>query len=408
MSLHVCLCTDFFYPSVGGIETHVLELGKQLYKNGYKVCIITRSNGGFEGKHLLFDSLTVYYLKRCSFGINSSLPTFYFHIMQLYKILIDEKITHVHSHQSTSSIGLEVGTIAHIMGLKVFLTEHSLLSLNVVGALHLNFTLMNFFHCCDQVIAVSNIQKLNIQERVGIKDDSITVIPNGVDTNIFKPCLNHNNYFPTIVVVTRFEKRRGGEIIIDVVKRVCNKNHNVKWVIAGAGSLFDEMKKIADNYEFSDNIELLGYVPHKDIVNVLQRGQFFLNCSLTDAFCISNVEAASCGLYVVSTDTGGIPEVLPEPMRTLVSPCPKLLAGAILDVIKMKPPMNNSHDIISKLYSWENITQNILNIYKTKRIKDNPFKTISNQVKGRFLPIIGIIYYAFIYIFVKIISYLYH
>ncbi len=42
------------------------------------------------------------------------------------------------------------------------------------------------------------------------------------------------------------------------------------------------------------------------------KGHIFLNTSLTEAFCIAIVEAASCGLFVVSTNVGGVPEVLPD------------------------------------------------------------------------------------------------
>ena len=53
---------------------------------------------------------------------------------------------------------------------------------------------------------------------------------------------------------------------------------------------------------------------------MLVRGQIFLNTSLTEAFCMAIVEAASCGLKVVSTGVGGIPEVLPGHMIHLVQP----------------------------------------------------------------------------------------
>jgi phosphatidylinositol glycan class A protein len=39
------------------------------------------------------------------------------------------------------------------------------------------------------------------------------------------------------------------------------------------------------------------------------RGHIFLNCSLTESFCIALLEAASCGLFVVSCRVGGVPEV---------------------------------------------------------------------------------------------------
>jgi len=41
---------------------------------------------------------------------------------------------------------------------------------------------------------------------------------------------------------------------------------------------------------------------------------------LTESFCIAILEAACCGLMVVSTDVGGVPEVLPPHMALLAKP----------------------------------------------------------------------------------------
>lgn len=57
--------------------------------------------------------------------------------------------------------------------------------------------------------------------------------------------------------------------------------------------------------------------------DVLNRGHIFLNTSLTEAFCIAIVEAASCGLCVVSTNVGGISEVLPKNMVLYADPNPE-------------------------------------------------------------------------------------
>ncbi len=60
-------------------------------------------------------------------------------------------------------------------------------------------------------------------------------------------------------------------------------------------------------------------------MQVLVRGHIFLNCSLTEAFCIAILEAACCGLFCVSTRVGGVPEVLPMDFIRLAEPNP---AGA--------------------------------------------------------------------------------
>lgn len=80
-------------------------------------------------------------------------------------------------------------------------------------------------------------------------------------------------------------------------------------------------------------------LPVSFLVKVLVQGNIFLNTSLTEAFCIAIVEAASCGLQVLSTRVGGVPEVLPPDMITLATPtvsgalyfCPLLKGRVPLD-----------------------------------------------------------------------------
>jgi phosphatidylinositol N-acetylglucosaminyltransferase subunit A len=50
------------------------------------------------------------------------------------------------------------------------------------------------------------------------------------------------------------------------------------------------------------------------------RGDIYLHPSLTEAFGTVIVEAASCGLYVVATAVGGVPEVLPPQMTVFAKP----------------------------------------------------------------------------------------
>ena len=53
----------------------------------------------------------------------------------------------------------------------------------------------------------------------------------------------------------------------------------------------------------------VGAIPPSDVRSVLVQADVFVNCSLTEAFCIALLEAAACGLKVVSTSVGGVPEV---------------------------------------------------------------------------------------------------
>ena len=86
------------------------------------------------------------------------------------------------------------------------------------------------------------------------------------------------------------------------------------FIVGGDGPKMYLLEEMIDKYNIANKVELLGNLPHAKVRDVLCRGHIFLNASLTEAFCIAILEAASCGLLCVSTNVGGVPEVLPPNM----------------------------------------------------------------------------------------------
>lgn len=93
----------------------------------------------------------------------------------------------------------------------------------------------------------------------------------------------------------------------------------------------------------------------------LSHGHIFLNCSLTESFCIALLEAAAAGLYCVSTDVGGIPGVLPSSCVTLASAEPvaiiEALSEALLRVNEGKVCPYRIHDQVKDLYRWKKVAE---------------------------------------------------
>ncbi|DAA12595.1 TPA: phosphatidylinositol N-acetylglucosaminyltransferase subunit A-like isoform 2 [Bos taurus] len=80
------------------------------------------------------------------------------------------------------------------------------------------------------------------------------------------------------------------------------------------------------------------------------------------------VEAASCGLQVVSTRVGGIPEVLPENLIILCEPSVKSLCeGLEKAIFQLKsgalPPPENIHNIVKTFYTWRNVAERTEKVY---------------------------------------------
>lgn len=153
------------------------------------------------------------------------------------------------------------------------------------------------------------------------------------------------------------------------------------FIIGGSGVKRDLLIDIRDKHSLNDRMELLGAVPHSEVRGVLCRGHIFLNPSLIEAFCISILEAASCGLLVVSTNVGGIPEVLPPDMLYLADPTEESieakLEAAINNVDNI--PAQENHEKVKKLYSWRKVAQKTEGVYNDIiKYKNN---TLTDRIK---------------------------
>ena len=118
----------------------------------------------------------------------------------------------------------------------------------------------------------------------------------------------------TIVVCSRLTYRKGIHLLAKLIPLTLKRNKNVRFIIAGSGPMEPHLREVCEKThekECKGKVEFLGDAKHENVPNILRRGDIFLNCSLTEAFCTAIVEAASCGLVVVATGVGGVPEVLP-------------------------------------------------------------------------------------------------
>ena len=111
------------------------------------------------------------------------------------------------------------------------------------------------------------------------------------------------------------------------------------------------------------------------------RGHIFLNCSLTESFCIALLEAASCGLFVVTTKVGGVPEVLPPAMIKFAEPSVRDLVVALSEGVSLARRVTPSelHQRIVVMYSWTDVS------VRTEEVYDNMASSAFPSLACRFL-----------------------
>lgn len=168
------------------------------------------------------------------------------------------------------------------------------------------------FNKVDRIIALSNSWKAFF-ETIVEDSNKIIVINNSIvinekHLNIKKQ--NKNNII--FLFLGRLGKRKGVYDLIDAFEKLVHnldKSKNVKLVLAGDGEI-DEVNKIIKNRDLQDNIINLGWIDGENKDILMKNADAYVLPSYNEGLPMSILEAMSYHLPCISTNVGGIPEVI--------------------------------------------------------------------------------------------------
>jgi len=173
----------------------------------------------------------------------------------------------------------------------------------------------------DAVAAVSNNLKEAIEKLTGAVKDA-SVIHNGVDLNKFKPI--SKEHAKEVLGVAPNDKivLFTGNLIklkcVDIlIKAFCRLKKNLpqerlKLFLIGDGPQKNNLASLARILKLEDDVIFLGEKPHEEIPRWLNLADVFVLPSASEGFPTIIVEAMACGVPIVATNIGGVPEAISD------------------------------------------------------------------------------------------------
>jgi len=206
--------------------------------------------------------------------------------------------------------------------------------------------------------------------------EKIIVIPNFVDTSIFRPTSSKKDEFGlsvddfVILYPRNISLARGFPILLELIKYFVKKSEQIKFLIAGRAlreighnTYFNILKKELDKIDKYKQVIFLGSVSHDQMWKVYNASDVVIIPSLfSEGTSLSALEAMACGKPVVASNIGGINDVIINGYNGfLVSPNVKEFAKAIallyLDEELRKTISTEALKIAHKVYNkdrWRN------------------------------------------------------
>ncbi|TQS31490.1 hypothetical protein Golomagni_08225, partial [Golovinomyces magnicellulatus] len=281
---NIAMCCDFFFPQPGGIEAHIYQVASKLIDRGHKVIIITHAYDDRKGVRYLTNGIKVYHVPFFIIYRQGTFPTVFSFFPIFRNICIREQIEIVHGHGSLSSICNEAILHARAMGLRTVFTDHSLFGFADAGSILTNKLLKFTLSDVDHSICVSHTCKENTVLRASLDPLMVSVIPNAVVAENFRPKnyqSSQDGFVPetprrfrpndmiTIVVISRLFYNKGTDLLTAAIPRILENHPNTRFIIAGSGPKAIDLEQMIETNVLQDRVEMIGPIRHEDVRDVM-------------------------------------------------------------------------------------------------------------------------------------------
>ena len=344
------------YPTFGGSGVVATELGLELAKRGHEIHFITYSqpvrlallNPNVHYHEVHVPEYPLFHYQPYELALSSKLVD----MVKLYKI----DVLHVHyaiphayagymAKQMLADEGIHIPMVTTLHG-----TDITLVGNHPFYKPAVSFSINK----SDVVTSVSQSLKDDTHRLFEIKKD-IVVIPNFIELTKEKQVENIPCH-RSLMAVTHISNFRKVKRIDDIVKIFfeIQKEVPAKLMMVGEGPEKENAEYLCNQLGIQNKVIFFGN--SNEIDKILCFSDLFLLPSETESFGLAALEAMACGVPVISSNSGGLPEVNKDGFSGYLS--------NVGDVSKM------SHDAISLLKDKEKLKQFKINALETAKLFD--------------------------------------
>jgi len=176
----------------------------------------------------------------------------------------------------------------------------------------------------------------------GIPLGRVRIVPNATDPDLFRPATFQEPHPPTVLHVGKLAPIKGVFVLAEAIPLVLRRIPEVRFVLVGSdhlvlgqGSMKARMGESLRRAGALEAVTFLDPVPRSDLVRLYQQADVCVLPTLWDNFPNTCLEALSCGVPVVASAAGGLPEIVTHGREGLLVPPgdPARLAEAITTLL---------------------------------------------------------------------------
>jgi D-inositol-3-phosphate glycosyltransferase len=378
ISIHSCPVGMLGGRDTGGMNVYIRELAQELGKRGHAVDIYTMAH---QPKHepliKLGQNIRLIHLET---GVDENMPkaAIYAHVhkfacgVESFRKSNDINYDLIHSHYWLSGlIGKQLQAWRHIPHAVMFHTLGAVKNSIGIGKNEPEIRIegeREVADSCDRIIASTPKEREDLISHYGASTDKITIIPCGVNLDLFKPVakeiarkelgLDHQK---VILFVGRIEPLKGLEQLLGALNHIKSEKPPLLIIVGGdehSQGQMQMLQRMAKELRVQDQITFLGSVDQEKLPSFYSAADVCAIPSYYESFGMVALESLACGTPVVATNVGS--------MRSLIR------HSRMGRIAKNNHPHNLASEISELLYQPEDKMRHI----KTRRERMTEFSWV--------------------------------
>lgn len=377
--MNILMIVGAFFPMIAGECTRTYGLCRHLIKEGCQVTVLTFRHEKTWKKEEDIEGIKVIRVNMYGHGLNTIIL-----LLKMTQLLLTKQyhILHVRDMLSVSYARI----ISFLLRIPMVYEIFSVSSADTAGMKRPLFKFIKrtnkiFLKWVDKVI-LNNPQLERYAIESGAPELKIIALPNGVDLSHFFPRNKNEEIIKKyhlennkiLMYLGKFQEYENLSELIEVFVQVRKKLNGVKLMLVGDGPDREKIERTIEKYNLAEEVIITGFVPFDETPRYYSACDVFVMVrpgipKVENVLPIKPVEAMAMGKVIISTDIGGMREIIEDGETGFLVPHSiNVIADKIIEVLN-NPPLQeeigaNARKYVKENGDWKVIIKGLVRAYE--------------------------------------------